>query len=435
MLGELIRRAGFWTADFFRGSPVLKHYKDIRNKMTGNEESPDVLSNLLKYAKNNVPFYADIDEPVLVNFPIVKKSDFADHFDDLQSKDFSGKDLHWVSTSGTTGMPFTSSQNKDKRNRTIADLIYFHKANGWNFGEKYVFLRAWTTDYIVSKFKKYLQNYMAFELINFNSDAKEEMRQVIKKDKKIKVIIGYASGVETFLYYLEEKGDNSGMFHITAIFTDSDLLSDSTKSRLEKMFACPVMNRYSNEEQGILACTAPYENLFRLNTASYYFELLKLNSDEPAAPGETGRLIVTDLYNRSTPFIRYDTDDLAVSDDTDRMHIKTLTSLQGRVSDLIKDPNGNMVCATTLSSYFREFYKLIQYQLIQDEENHYLFKVVCHENAYEDDYLLDTIKKILGATANIELVHVQNIPFEKSGKYKTVKNLYNSNQIYPQKED
>ena len=35
-------------------------------------------------------------------------------------------------------------------------------------------------------------------------------------------------------------------------------------------------------EQGLLAYTPAYSNTFSLNTASYYFELLKLNSDEPA---------------------------------------------------------------------------------------------------------------------------------------------------------
>ena len=31
-----------------------------------------------------------------------------------------------------------------------------------------------------------------------------------------------------------------------------------------------------------------------------YYEILKLDSDEPAEPGELGRIVITDLYN--TPF-------------------------------------------------------------------------------------------------------------------------------------
>src|SRR5699024_3505712 len=131
----------------------------------------------------------------------------------------------------------------------------------------------------------------------------------------------------------------------------------------------------------------------RLNTASYHFELLKLDRDEPAAPGETGRVVVTDLYNHSTPFIRYDTNDLAVSDDADRSGLKTLRCLQGRLGDVIKDQDGNMVCASNIGSYIREFYDLRQYQLIQDDRNHYQFRVVCDPGAYTDEVLVGMLQK------------------------------------------
>lgn len=427
MVGEQIRRAGFYLVDFLKGGHVTRHFKDISAKMANNRDNRDVLREILQYAIDHVPYYSNIDQPELHCFPVMKKSIYVNYFQDLQSGAFKEKDLHWVSTSGTIGMPFKSSQNTDKRNRTVADLIYFHQVNGWNIGDKYVFLRAWTTDYIVSKIRKYLQNYVAFDLINFNDEAKEAMRQALITDRKIKIVIGYASGVENFLQYLEKKGDHAEMFHIKGVFTDSDMLSESTKSRLQKMFSCPVINRYSNEEQGVLAYTPPYEDVYRLNTASYHFELLKLDSDEPVGPGETGRVVVTDLYNHSTLFIRYDTNDLAISDDLDRAHLQTLRCLQGRMGDLIKDPDGNMVCETNLSSYFREFYQLRQYQLIQHGLNHYVFKVVCDEGSYSDNDLIDMMQKILGSVANIELQRVDRIPYEKSGKFVTVKNQYKEN--------
>lgn len=427
MLAEQVRRTGFFVVDQLKGGHVAKHCRDIKAKMAGEKDSLDVLTDILKYVIGNVPIYRNIEGPELHRFPVVSKKSFVDHLQEHQSSVFNEKDLRWVSTSGTIGMPFKSSQNPDKRNRTIADLIYFHSINGWDIGERYVFLRAWTTDYVVSNLRKHLQNYIAFDLVHFDEESKAAMRQALISDKRIKVVIGYASGIENFLQYLEAKGDNSNLFHIKAVFTDSDMLSDSTKSRLEKMFACPVINRYSNEEQGVLACTSPYSNVFRLNTASYHFELLKLDRDEPADPGETGRVIVTDLYNRSTPFIRYDTNDLAISDDSDRTQLKTLRCLQGRMGDLVKDTDGNMVCASNIGSYIREFYQLRQYQLIQDGRNHYLFKVVCDQDAYSDRALIDMMRNVLGSRADIELQRVDHISFEKSGKFVTVKNEYKEN--------
>ena len=52
------------------------------------------------------------------------------------------------------------------------------------------------------------------------------------------------------------------------------------------------------------------------------------------------RLVITDLYNRSMPFIRYDTGDLAISNDRERKQITSLSSFQGRIADAIKDTEG-----------------------------------------------------------------------------------------------
>lgn len=222
------------------------------------------------------------------------------------------------------------------------------------------------------------------------------MRKKLKKDKTIQVILGYASAMDSFVNYLDEKGDTADMFNIKVIFTGSDNLSDLTKMKLEKMFGCPVINRYSNEELGVLAVTSVNSNIFRLNTASYYFELLKLDCDEPVGPGEIGRLIVTDLYNNSMPFIRYDTGDLGISNDIDKKHLRTLSSLQGRVADTIKDTNGNMISAVMENNYLHEFYKIKQYQLIQENKNQYLFKVVCDKSYSSIEDLMKICKMILG---------------------------------------
>ena len=344
--GAWIRRTGFLALDFLTGGKVIKHYRDISNKMEGKKTCFNELPNLLFYVKENVPYYENIKGLNLYNFPVINKQDIMANYDAFQSREYIGTSkLHWTSTSGSTGTPFRASQNPDKRNRTIADLIYFHKNNGWNLGDRYIFLRAWTSNYSFSKLKLLLQNFIAVDVVDFDNPAKESMRQTLKRDKKIKVLLGYASAMQDFVFYLEEQGDCAEMFNLNVIFTGSDNLSDTTKEKLEKMFGCPVINRYSNEEHGVLACTSATDSTFRLNTASYYFELLKPNSDEPVKPGEIGRLVVTDLYNRSLPFIRYDTGDLAISHDLDIGYLKTLSSFQGRIADTIYSVNGNMISA------------------------------------------------------------------------------------------
>lgn len=40
---------------------------------------------------------------------------------------------------------------------------------------------------------------------------------------------------------------------------------------------------------------------YRIDTETYYYEILKMDSDEPAEPGELGRIVITDLFNYAFP--------------------------------------------------------------------------------------------------------------------------------------
>ena len=229
--------------------------------------------------------------------------------------------------------------------------------------------------------------------------------------------------MQDFVTFLEEKGNHADMFGIKVIFTDSDNLSDRTKSRLKQMFRCPVINRYSNEEHGLLACTIGDSNEFTLNTASYYFELLALDGDRPVQPGETGRLVVTDLYNHSMPFIRYDTGDLAVSFDEERGQLKTLSSIEGRTADVLWRADGTMISAATVNNFLHGYYKIKQYQLVQTSQTDYILKVVCERDAYEQENLVNVCREFLGTKASIKVVYCTSIPVEGNGKYRSLVRL------------
>ena len=82
---------------------------------------------------------------------------------------------------------------------------------------------------------------------------------------------------------------------------------------LEKQFGCPVRAWYSNEENGIMGLQNEKDEGYRIDTETYYYEILKMDSDEPAEPGELGRIVITDLFNYAFPILRYDNGDTAVA--------------------------------------------------------------------------------------------------------------------------
>lgn len=423
MIGAWIRRTGFWFLDLIKGRPIGKHYNNVKAIMEGQcEETNQPLTALLRHTIDTVPYYKNISEPVLAMFPVVNKTIYKQDIEAFHSTSYIDQELHKVTTSGSTGTPFEAVQDEDKQRRNFADLIYHHQIRGWEIGDRFIYLHGWGPDEEKSAMANFKQNSIPFNVLHFNDGEKEKVRTHLKRDKCVTVILGYASALELLVNYMLDKDDNSSMFNIKVIFSDSDTLTNTTRNKLEEMFACPVCDRYSNEEQGILACSKPYENIYYINRASYYIELLKLDNDKPAAPGEIGRVVVTDLYNKGMPFIRYDVGDLAISEEADRANLTILHSLQGRRSDMIFDTNGNMMTEVVLNECFDELQKAKQYQFIQNSKNEYLLKLNCDSDVYDTNDIVNELKGYLGNDAIISVEFVDDIPVAKTGKYQAIIN-------------
>lgn len=79
MLGEIIRKYGFWTFDFLKGSPIRKHYNEIKYINSGGEKSNDIvqenINKLLHYAVNNTEFYKEHRYFTSIkDFPVIDKN-------------------------------------------------------------------------------------------------------------------------------------------------------------------------------------------------------------------------------------------------------------------------------------------------------------------------------------------------------------------------
>lgn len=415
-----IRKSVFFLLDFVKGGKVKKHLKDIGqiNRDKTGELQKEYLNKIMQYACENIPFYAGIDSGDIRNFPVMDKSIYNENKRSVVNPQYDLNKLYFTSTSGSSGVPFKTYQDVNKRKRNNADLITLLSSFGFEAGEKYVFIRSWVSLYHLSKFKMLKQNFIAIDVNTFDDNKKEELRRLLHKDKKIKAIISYGSALEDFVSYLENKNDKMTDTNLKLISSSADALADSTKARLEKMFGCPVTNRYSNEECGILGNTKTGTTEITLNTASYYFELLDLEKDEPVKPGEIGRIVVTDLFNRAMPLIRYDLGDLGISRD-DGKCIKSLVSLQGRMDDVLKSSDGIVISSVTLSTYMQEFQYVERYQLRKNKDGSLEMLIVSKQNEFSE--IAKILQGIFGDKYNIYVKKVGEIPKEKTGKYKEIK--------------
>ena len=310
MFSDWIRRKAFWTLDFMKGSKVRKHYNDVKNIIENNKgiHRAEYLDRILKYASHNVDFYKPYKSySSLSDFPVINKNLIKEQYEQFQSPEYKNSKVIKMSTSGSSGTPFIVKQDLNKRNRVFAEMMYFWGKAGYQIGMKYVYFRIWTPENRKSKLSVFSRNLVMYDTLNLGKENLENIRQMLKREKKIKMLLGYPSTFDKLVNYLIVCGDRPEMFKVESIITISEGLSEAVREKLQSVFGCPVISHYSNAENGVIAQECIENKEFHVNTASFVVEVLSLHSDNSAPPGEMGRVVITDLFNKAMPLIRYDT--------------------------------------------------------------------------------------------------------------------------------
>jgi len=144
-------------------------------------------------------------------------------------------------------------------------------------------------------------------------------------------------------------GDVSLPASPAGVVTTADTLTDHGAGRLSRAFGAPVHSWYgSREVNGFVAGTLPESRRYAFNPLLVYLEVLD-DSGRPATPGETGRVILTDLNNLVMPFIRYDIGDLAVASHEGSVGgFPLIEDLAGRDVELLEFPGGTVLNGITL---------------------------------------------------------------------------------------
>ncbi|RTE53816.1 CoF synthetase [Arenibacter aquaticus] len=427
-----LRNSFFWTMDALKGSSVKKDFLQIETcfKLSSFEElqqhNKPILKHLLNTAVSESTFYKKYaGYKSLRDFPVVDKHIIKKNFDEISISDKTKEKLFTVSTSGSTGTPFKIFQSKRKKTRNTADTLYFANSAGYFLGHQLLYLRLWSAYYRKSNFLAKLQNIRQLDVQDLDEPYIEKLIEELKKDKSIKGWLGYPSGFEKICNYLDKTGSGQLDCNIQSIIAMSEGLSHYVKSKMEYYFQAPVVSRYSNVENGIIAQQKPGEKYFTINWASYHVEILDINKDIPVKTGEIGRIVVTDLYNTATPMIRYDTGDLGSFSFLKDQHNKfpMLSSVQGRKMDVLLDTNGNLVSPFKMYNYLHDYPELDQVQFIQSGKNRYTIKINKKGSFKRENEFVYLFKKDMGKDAVISIEYVDEIPLLKSGKRKLTVNL------------
>lgn len=420
-----IRALAFWAKDKFLSKSRNKRiFEDVKRYSDVGEDNVEQLQKIVDWAIAEVPYYANYAGKSFAHFPCINKSIIRENFEDFKAKSFLGVKLHSESTSGSTGTPFTIYQDAGKRMRASADSLYMSDKAGFALGTKLYYVRVWTDLNKKSKIQCLLTNIVMQDSSSLSEDHMEDFLRKLESDSSEKSILSYANTITAIYRWMKDSGRTTTA-KLSCIITMSESLPPEVKTGMQELFNCPVVSRYSNQECGLISQQRQDGDEYAINTGSFYVEVLQLNSNEPAEDGELGRIVITDLFNKSMPMLRYDTGDLGIMSHVSKSGVKGkyLAKVEGRSNDFIFSTKGEMLSPVSISVNMWKYNDLIQWQFVQNDEKEYEFKLKSSTSPYlREQELIKDMKSIVGEDANISIVIVDEIPLLKSGKRKYVIN-------------
>ena len=418
-----LTKIAFSIQDRIKGKIISTHYDQIVNFFKNGANSDKALNDILIHASLNVPYYHKVKDLELSKFPVVDKSKIKDEATLFKAKNYLDNKVIAMTTSGSTGTPFTVFQDVNKKARNHADTKYFGELGGYTLGNKLLYLKIWSKIRMSHPLLYKIQNIIPIDVILLSDHEIEDLIKRLENNKNtIFNILAYVSALEHVIRYCTKNNISKIDGNVAGIITMSEGLSKETKEKLKKIFNTSVVSRYSNLENGIMAQQLVSEDRFLVNTASYHIEILDLHSNQEVAQGDLGRIVITDLYNYAMPMIRYDTGDLG------SLNVEKgstyLTKIEGRKLDVLFDTKGHVVSSYIMYKNMWQYNEIAQYQLIQTGEITYVFKINCETEFQREGQLINEFKEFLGSDADFRVEYVKEIPLLDSGKRRKTVNLY-----------
>lgn len=431
---EKLRSISFWTIDRIKGGEIKKALKLLDNCENGKwtedeiaEYQKKAVKQLLNYAKENVPFYEKQSDTDLLSLPVMNKRILKENGKNIFSIEFKENELIHMYTSGSTGTPFECLQNVAKKRHVNAETLFYNGKIGYIIGRRIIYLRSIVGEVSKSKLHQFAENIYLLDCNDLSDEGiHDKLKFIVDYSKGCgAMLMGYASTLTAFQKYFDKYGiDEVKNAEIYGIASGSEMLYDSTRNTLEKAFKCKCVSRYANEENGFLGQDAKENNVFLMNRANYYIEILKMNEDIPADENEIGRIVVTDLYNYAMPMIRYDTGDIGSYQKINHNSIERLAvgNFGGRIVDTVMDTKGNLVSPHAITNTMWRYQQIKKFQFVQKDRDTYEMIIVLENENFDENELLDKIKNIFGDDAKIKITHCKNIPAMSSGKYRYIVN-------------
>lgn len=431
-----LRRSTYLALHAVRGSEMPRLYRSYlaMDHVRTYPTPAEMLGPLLEHAVTTVPHYSgrvDVGEihedplGALGSFPVLSKADIRDAGADLLSSHGDRDGWQRNTSGGSTGEPVVLWQDRGHQDRAVAIRNVYSTWAGGRLGAPELYI--WGSEQDLLQGREQLSNRIGNRLLdrtllNAFLLTDERMREIVEdlQRRPPGLVLAYAQAAYEVAVHATREGlaipPQSGMI------ATAGTLHAFMRERLEEFFGCPVLDRYGSREAGDMAGECSEQDGLHVLPWSCYLEVLDPDG-KPAAPGETGEIVITSYTNRAMPLIRYAIGDLGVVADPERScpcgrQTQMLDGVTGRTVDVFIGADGRRVDGEYFTHllYFRPW--LRQFQVVQASPEEVVYRLVADEPVPEGDEIeiREKTRAALGDGCQVRFEAVDEIEPLSSGK-------------------
>jgi len=199
-------------------------------------------------------------------------------------------------------------------------------------------------------------------------------------------------------------------------------LTGVMKERIRAAFGCSVYDNYGCSELGFIACDCDLHDGLHVFMDLYLVEVCR--NGKAVAPGELGRLLITDLSNVAMPWIRYDIGDVGryFPDDHGCGRKSTRIRVDGRVQDTLVNAKGEVFTSDGVFDFFHGRCDIDNFQLVEKSRGRFdLLCVPCNGAAVDRTSIAREFREFFDPSCHVKAYVVKSIGAEDGGKFRFVK--------------
>jgi phenylacetate-CoA ligase len=430
------RRVVFPLQEFLKGKSTHAFLNELENSqwlLPGRiqELQFDRLKRHLDFAYEHVLYYRRLfdthgispnqikDFTDFRRIPFLTRKLLRDQFESLQAN-APMRGVQKLSTGGSTGSPVTVLVDPVRNSFVDAARLRSHRWFDADVGVREIVLWGSPIEITRQDYLRYardrLLNSRLLSAFDMGESNLARYAEIILRYRPVKMY-GYASALYLLARYFQETKRNPPRT-LKVMFATAEPLFDFQRKAIEDVFNVRVAIEYGARDAGLMANECPSGGL-HIPAEGMVVEVERSNA------GVTGEIVVTNLYSRAMPIIRYRTGDIGELGSEPcpcGRGLPLLKHIEGRQTDFITTPDGRILHALSVIYILREMDAVREFQVVQEGLDQIIVRVVPEASFSKGDEssIVRKVRQLLGDNVKVVVDLATEIPRLPSGKFRYV---------------